>query len=179
VRVLDLLGNRRPLGDLQNALRTFAPEVVGFSVRNIDNVVSQRPVWHLGELAPMLALVRRESRARIVRGGPAVSILGALALAHLDADFAVIGEGEETFPALLAEWVLDRIGRAIGRCPGIVHAAEEGQSSSERIMDRALCALGVAPPYWRFLPRLLRVPPLPTLRRRLRVAASPDAQSAH
>ena len=77
-------------------VRAFAPEVVGFSVRNIDNVVSQRPVWHLGELARMLVVVRRESRAPIVLGGPAVSILGAAALTRLDADFAVVGEGEET-----------------------------------------------------------------------------------
>ena len=102
VRVLDLLKSRRPLDDLRDGVRAFAPEVVGFSVRNIDNVVSQRPVWHLGELAPMLAVVRRESRAPIVLGGPAVSILGAAALTHLDADFAVVGEGEETFPRLLA-----------------------------------------------------------------------------
>lgn len=102
VRVLDLLTSRRPLDDLRDALRGFAPEVVGISVRNIDNVVSQRPVWHLGELAPMLAVVRRESRAPIILGGPAVSILGAAALRHLDGDFAVVGEGEEAFPKLLA-----------------------------------------------------------------------------
>lgn len=102
VRVLDLLKSRRPLDHLREAVRAFAPEVVGFSVRNSDNVVSQRPVWHLGELARMLAVVRRESRAPIVLGGPAVSILGAAALTRLDADFGVVGEGEETFPQLLA-----------------------------------------------------------------------------
>ncbi|MBI2159245.1 MAG: radical SAM protein [Candidatus Rokubacteria bacterium] len=102
VRVLDLLKSRRPPDDLREAVRAFAPAVVGFSVRNIDNVIRQRPVWHLGDVAGMLAAVRRESRAPIVLGGPAVSILGAAALTHLDADFAVVGEGEETFPRLLA-----------------------------------------------------------------------------
>jgi hypothetical protein len=64
------------------------------------------------------------------------------------------------------DWILDRINRAMRRCPAIVHAAEEGMSTYERIVDRALAAFGVAPPYWRFLPRLLRVPPLPLLRGR-------------
>ena len=47
-----------------------------------------------------------------------------------------------------------------------MHAAEEGNSTYERLADKVLCALGVAPPYWRFLPILLRVPPVPALRRR-------------
>jgi radical SAM superfamily enzyme YgiQ (UPF0313 family) len=102
VRFLDLLGSDRPQDRVREAVRTFEPEVVGISVRNIDNVVQQRPVWHLGELPRLLAVVRQESGAPIVLGGPAVSILGATALRRLDADFAVVGEGEHTFPRLLA-----------------------------------------------------------------------------
>jgi len=102
VRVLDLLGRERPLHDVQEALRTFDPQAVGISVRNIDNVVRQRPAWHLGELTAVLDTIRRQCPAPIVLGGPAISILGATALSRLDADFAVIGEGEMTFPALLA-----------------------------------------------------------------------------
>ncbi len=52
------------------------------------------------------------------------------------------------------------------RCPAIVDAAEEGTSRYERVMDRALAMAGVAPSYWRFLPLLLRFPPVPGLRRR-------------
>jgi radical SAM superfamily enzyme YgiQ (UPF0313 family) len=102
VRLLDLLGRDRPFEVLQRAVRDFAPEVVGFSVRNIDNIVRQRLTWYLGELRATLAAVRRETRAPIVLGGPAVSILGGSALAHVDADFAVVGEGEVAFPRLLS-----------------------------------------------------------------------------
>ena len=76
---------------------------------------------------------------------------------------------EPTFylsPAVDEDWMLGRINRAMRRTPAIVHAAEEGMSTYERIVDRALAAAGVAPPYWRFLPLLLRVPPVPALRRR-------------
>src|SRR3989304_3726663 len=68
--------------------RESAPEVVGISVRNIDNVVLQRPAWHLAAIDEIVATLRQESRARIVLGGPAISILGAAALARGDADFA-------------------------------------------------------------------------------------------
>jgi radical SAM superfamily enzyme YgiQ (UPF0313 family) len=102
VRVLDLLDRGRPLDAVREAVQTFAPEVVGISVRNIDNAVHQRPTWYLGELPWVIAAIRQESTAAIVLGGPAVSILGATALTRLDADFAVVGEGEHTFPRLLA-----------------------------------------------------------------------------
>lgn len=102
VRFLDLLFSRKPGRDLRRVVRSFAPEVVGFSVRNIDNLVCQRVTRELDDLAGLLAVVREESRAPIVLGGPAISILGPRVLARLDADFAVVGEGEETLPRLLA-----------------------------------------------------------------------------
>ena len=102
VRFLDLLPSAAPLADVRRAVREFAPEVVGISVRNIDNVVLQRPAWHLAAIDEIVATLRQESRARIVLGGPAISILGAAALARVDADFAVLGEGEEAFPRLLS-----------------------------------------------------------------------------
>ncbi|MBI3853941.1 MAG: cobalamin B12-binding domain-containing protein [Verrucomicrobia bacterium] len=102
VRFVDLMVSRNPEADLRRALREFKPDVVGISVRNIDNVVAQRVAWHLDELDAILATVRANSPARIVLGGPAISILGPVALERLDADFAIVGEGEEAFPELLS-----------------------------------------------------------------------------
>jgi hypothetical protein len=60
--------------------------------------------------------------------------------------------------------VLNRINQAIARCPTIVHGAEENGSPLERLFNRALYWLGMAPPYYRFLPLFLCIPPLPMLR---------------
>jgi radical SAM superfamily enzyme YgiQ (UPF0313 family) len=117
VRVLDLLLPRRPLPLLAAAVREHRPDVVGFSVRNIDNVVHQRLRPHLDELRGQIAVVRRQSSARIVLGGAAVSILGAKALDHADADAAVLGEGEVAFPALLAAL---ESGRGMAGVAGVV-----------------------------------------------------------
>ena len=102
VRFVDLMMSREPLADLRAALEAFQPEVAGFSVRNIDNVIAQRTSWHLDEVREMIATVRAHSSARVVLGGPAASILGALALERLNADFVVVGEGETAFPRLLS-----------------------------------------------------------------------------
>ena len=102
VRFLDMMMSRDPDGDLRRTLLEFKPEVVGFSIRNIDNVVPQRLSCHLGEVGAMLATVRELSTARIVLGGPAISILKSSSLERFDADFAISGEGETSFPQLLA-----------------------------------------------------------------------------
>ena len=101
VRFLDLMVSRNPGRDLDEALSEFCPEVVGISVRNIDSVIAQDPSWQLGEAADLIARIRRTGNRIVVLGGPAISVLKSRALEILDADFAVIGEGESAFPGLL------------------------------------------------------------------------------
>lgn len=77
-------------------------------------------------------------------------------------DFA---EGHFYFaPGLDEQAVLDRIHLAVTRNPSIVQAAEGGASAAQDKLFKLLQRLGVAPPYWRFLPEMLRFPPLRYLR---------------
>ena len=71
------------------------------------------------------------------------------------------------------EWILTRINSAIVRNGNVVHSAEGGESVFERVVPRILDRLGVAPPYWRFLPAFLRLPPLPFLRKHFPQYGSP------
>lgn len=118
VRFVDLMLSPDPQGDLRRALVEFRPDVIGISVRNIDNVVAQRVARHLDELDVVLATARAHSDARIVLGGPAASILGPVALERLDADFAIVGEGEVAFPELLAALAVGGDLRAV---PGLCY----------------------------------------------------------
>jgi radical SAM superfamily enzyme YgiQ (UPF0313 family) len=107
VRLLDLAFAQDLIGELTAAIRAFRPEVVGLSIRNIDNVISQRLVSPLAELQAQVAHIRQEARTPsgqpvpLVLGGPAISILAERALSLFGADFAVVGEGEVALPALL------------------------------------------------------------------------------
>jgi len=116
VDFLDLVASERPLEDLRERLAASAPDVVGISIRNIDNVVRQRTAWHLEGAGRLAAVVRESCGARIVLGGPAVSILGAGVLGHVDGDFAVVGEGEAVFPRLLSAI---ESGRPATEIPGV------------------------------------------------------------
>jgi radical SAM superfamily enzyme YgiQ (UPF0313 family) len=101
VELLDLLLSRDPDGDLRRALKRRPPDVVGLSVRNLDNLVRQRVRSQLVPVVRLLETVRRESRAPVVLGGSAVSIAGEHALRRLGADYAIVGEGERSFVLLL------------------------------------------------------------------------------
>ena len=58
VKFVDLMMSRDPEGDMRRALTEFKPDVVGISIRNIDNVVPQRLSCHLGEIGAMIATIR-------------------------------------------------------------------------------------------------------------------------
>jgi radical SAM superfamily enzyme YgiQ (UPF0313 family) len=107
VKLLDLVFSRDLLRELVAEIKAFKPEVVGLSIRNIDNVISQRFDSPLKSLLEQIAEIRAHARTPegkpvpLVLGGPAVSILAEKALTVFGADYAIVGEGEVAFPLLL------------------------------------------------------------------------------
>jgi radical SAM superfamily enzyme YgiQ (UPF0313 family) len=101
VRLLDLMFTRSPVRALERELQSFRPDVVGFSVRNIDNNDMMSPQDLCTGLAPLMQCVRSNSRATIVMGGGALAVMPAALLKATGADFAVLGDGEAVFPKLL------------------------------------------------------------------------------
>lgn len=124
VKLLDLAFSPDLNGELAAAIIAFKPDVVGLSIRNIDNVVSQRFVSPLDALREQVAVIRQHARKAdgtpvpLVLGGPAISILAERALSLFGADFANVGEGEAAFPALLD--ALER-GTPLSTVPGLCY----------------------------------------------------------
>jgi len=127
VHVVDLLVAGDGERALRRALREHRPEVVGISVRNIDSCSKQRPAWQMGDVTRHVAIVRECGSARIVVGGPAVSVLGPAVFASLPVDLAVVGEGEVAFPALLL--ALAR-GETVRGIPGVYERDGSGHVGS-------------------------------------------------
>lgn len=99
--MVDLLVAEDGERTLRRALREHRPEVVGISVRNIDSCSKQRPASQVEDVTRIIDVVRGSGSARVVLGGPAVSVLGPAVFESLPADYAVVGEGETAFPSLL------------------------------------------------------------------------------
>ncbi|MBN1613478.1 MAG: radical SAM protein [Deltaproteobacteria bacterium] len=84
------------------AIDPFDADVIGISVRNIDDQRMESPKFLLAPVREIVAECRRLTRAPTVLGGAGFSIFPASVLAYLDADMGIRGEGEEAFPALLS-----------------------------------------------------------------------------
>jgi len=101
VRLLDLTFSPFPSRAARFAVRRFRPDVLGLSIRNIDNCDAGRPQFLLPEARRIAQACRSAGAETIVLGGPAVTTAPGPALSYLGGDFGVVGEGESSFPALL------------------------------------------------------------------------------
>jgi radical SAM superfamily enzyme YgiQ (UPF0313 family) len=101
VRLLDLLVERDPKAAVEQTIEAFRPEVIGISVRNIDDQRMRNTRFLLDQDRDAVGWCRGMSGAPIVLGGAGFSILPQAILEYLGADMGIQGEGETVFPALL------------------------------------------------------------------------------
>lgn len=101
VKFVDLLTADDFEQDLRRSIAEFRPEVIGVSVRNIDDQVMHQTNFMLDQAKAVIALCRMLAKAPIVLGGAGYSIFPQSALAYLEADMGIQGEGEIAFAALL------------------------------------------------------------------------------
>jgi radical SAM superfamily enzyme YgiQ (UPF0313 family) len=101
VTMLDLVFQADPVRAVQARLRENAYDVIGLSVRNIDNNDLAGTRFYIQELVPLITAVRKLTDAPLVLGGAALGVMPEEILRALDVSLAVIGDGEVTFPRLL------------------------------------------------------------------------------
>ena len=101
VQVLDLCFSRCLEKALEQSVRDFCPEIVGISVRNMDNANLLFPISYLPDALRVVNTVRRLTTAPIVVGGSGASLDPAGVLRLLHADFIVVSDGEQAFVELL------------------------------------------------------------------------------
>jgi radical SAM superfamily enzyme YgiQ (UPF0313 family) len=102
VRVVNLMESQHVTRLLVPAIEEFEPDVIGVSVRNIDDQSSKAPVFLLPRAKSVIDECKSRSKAPIIVGGPGYSIFPGSALKYLGADFGIQGEGEQAMIDFLA-----------------------------------------------------------------------------
>jgi len=115
VQVVDL----NPGADTSNLLAVLQdspPDIVGISIRNIDNTDTLDPRGFTGQYRDLVTLIRAYTTAPIVLGGSGFTIFPAELMALLKADFGIVGEGERLV------FLLDAIenGKDPAGIPGVI-----------------------------------------------------------
>jgi radical SAM superfamily enzyme YgiQ (UPF0313 family) len=102
VRTLDRLEGGDAHGTVREVVSDFRPDLIGLSVRNIDNQDMDRPEFFLQAGRELVQVLRQASSAPIVLGGAGYSIFPEQILGYLGADCGLSGEGEHSFLRVLA-----------------------------------------------------------------------------
>lgn len=102
VRQFDMLAAGESLDALSECLRATQPELVGISIRNVDNVnfVSQKR--YVDSVEDIVRRIREATRAKVVLGGSGYSMLPGEILKAVGADYGIVGEGERLVVDLAA-----------------------------------------------------------------------------
>lgn len=129
VHFTDLCFSSQPTVDTETAVKAIEPDVIGLSIRNLDNSDYMSPRGYLPGTRRIVEACRRASDAEIVIGGPAVSQAPVEVARYLGCRLAVAGEGERAFPALLSAIEKGANPTAI---PG-VFSAESGTGSYAKL----------------------------------------------
>ena len=101
VAMVDLMTEEDTRSVLRRAIEGFRPDMIGISVRNIDDQNMENPRFLLDPVKEVVAGCRSLSKATIVLGGAGYSIFPDSALSFLGADMGIQGEGEMVFPGLI------------------------------------------------------------------------------
>lgn len=87
---------------LINVLHDFQPDVIGVSIRNIDDMVMEDSTYYIDEVERLcIAPIKKYQKAITVLGGAGYSLFPNELLKRWQFDFGIVGPGEETFVLLI------------------------------------------------------------------------------
>ena len=113
---LDLMAEGDTESVIRGAIETFQPDLIGISVRNVDDQNMADPKFLLDQARDVVTYCKNLSEAPIVLGGAGYSMFPQSALEYLGADMGIQGEGDGVFPVLLE--FLEK-GRSLSDFPGL------------------------------------------------------------
>jgi lipid biosynthesis B12-binding/radical SAM protein len=94
VKQADFLQQSNSLEAIGREVREFGADLVGISVRNIDNVNLINEQYYIQNVKNIVSVVREVSNAKVLLGGAGFSLIPELILEETGADYGIIGEGE-------------------------------------------------------------------------------------
>ncbi|MBN1288129.1 MAG: cobalamin-dependent protein [Actinobacteria bacterium] len=120
VQILDLTFSESPSGDIKSFIQDMDPDVIGFSIRNIDSVLYPDNRFFLEEIADMVKVARDLTQVPAIAGGSACLCSREALRNYLDVDYILYGPGEKALPEKLTA-IKNRM-----IPPGVINGYEAG-----------------------------------------------------
>jgi len=103
VSLSDFLQQGQSFDAVREVVRRVRPDLIGISIRNIDNVNLLNEQRYLEAVCGIVKILREETAVKLVLGGSGFSVMPEQVLAAVGADYGVAGEGERLFREFVAE----------------------------------------------------------------------------
>jgi len=118
VKILDALVHDDPEAAVKRIVSEFSPDVVGVSIRNVDNVAYPIVITYADNHKMLIDAVRSVFSGPVVLGGSGFTILAEELLDHTGAEYGILGEGEEAMLSFLDAWAGNG---DLSGVPGLLH----------------------------------------------------------
>ena len=122
-RFLDLMFARSPAKEAARMAREFKPDLVCYSIRNVDNQSSMDFFDPLPTIKLVVSAVRAAWPAPTLLGGTAFSTFPTQFLEELNADYGIMGDDLDCISRFAASFAADQPDHTV---PGLVYRAEQG-----------------------------------------------------
>jgi len=87
---------------LKTIVEKFQPDYIGFSIRNIDDVVADKEIFYLDRiLRDFIRPVKAITHVPLILGGSGFSVFPEELMEHTGADYGIVGDGEKVLLELL------------------------------------------------------------------------------
>lgn len=101
VSILDLCFSKNISRDIKVSIKSFKPNFIGVSIRNVDNLSFPGSVSYLPAIKNIIRCVKSSTNAPIILGGSAFSLFPEGLLRLTGCLMGIVGEGEEAFVKLI------------------------------------------------------------------------------
>lgn len=99
IRIFDLV--LKNIDELIKYLKTYRPDYIGISLRNIDDVNVYNKKSFISNYKNIIKEIKENTKSKIIIGGSGFSIFPETLFEYLKPDFGIYGEGEESFYKLI------------------------------------------------------------------------------
>jgi len=124
VEQFDFLASGESEELLAERVIAFAPEYVCVSIRNLDNCDSLTVTAYPEVVRRLIGVIREQSTAPVIIGGPAFSIMPEELLAFTGADYGIVGEGERLVCELICNLSHGKTSPRLLRSDSLLHGVE-------------------------------------------------------
>ncbi len=121
IKLVDLMFSTDPSSDIVNAISEFNPDVTCISVRNVNKTTQDTNI--IPDVDITVETVKKHSHSQIIIGGSGFSLLPEELMERLNPDFGIIGEADNSLPALINSLEHKSDYR---RIPGLIHRDKKG-----------------------------------------------------